>query len=54
MFTLTNRVAAIGSKNGKYFNTKNSLDIVVQYYRAASAKLTPHDVNIKMKQSFFL
>lgn len=46
MFTLTNRVTAIGLKNGKHFNTKNSFDIVVKYYRSASVKLTPHDVNI--------
>lgn len=46
MFTLTNRVAAIGLKNGKLFNTKTSLNIVVQCYRTASVKLTPHDVNI--------
>lgn len=47
MFTLTNRVTAIGFKNGKHFNTKNSLDVVVKSYRSASVKLTPNDVNIK-------
>lgn len=46
MFILTNRMTAVGLKNGKHFNTKNSLDFVVKFYRPASVKLTPHDVNM--------
>lgn len=52
MLSLTNRLAGSTLQRNTYFNTKCVTGFVVQYYRSASVKLTPHDVNYDLTFAF--
>lgn len=45
MLSLINRLASSVRQRNIYVHTKNGTGFMVQHYRSASVKLTPHDVN---------
>lgn len=48
MLSLTNRLSSSGLQRNSNIHTKNVARCLVQYYRSASVKLTPHDVSISL------